>query len=122
MIGYAVGSFFGMMAISMVYAFIYRKLTTLLSLKITQAWAHRPARFIILLVLAAQAIACLGMHAISMYLLYQGATFVPYASGYGYDYTGENQIGTAWVFFGGAMAISILADIFKAILVLTFAD
>ncbi|HAB1446458.1 TPA_asm: hypothetical protein GBX16_22860 [Salmonella enterica subsp. enterica serovar Mbandaka] len=122
MIGYAIGSLFGMMAISSIYGLIYTKISKALSLKISQAWAHRPARFIILLILAAQVIICLGMNFISWYLLYQGATFVPYASGYGYDYTGADKIVTAWVVFGFAMAISILSDILKGILVLTFAD
>lgn len=122
MMGYAIGSFFGMMAISTTYAFIYTRIGKALSQKISQAWAHRPARFIILLIFAAQGIFCIGMHLISLYLLYLGATFEPYTGAYGYEYTGEDKISTAWIFFGAAMATCLLADILKGIFVLTFAD
>lgn len=122
MMGYAIGSFFGMMMISTAYAFIYTRTGKALSLKITQAWTHRPARFIILLLFAIQIITCLIMHAISWYLLYQGATFEPYTSDYGYSYDGENYISTAWIFFGASMATCLIADILKGIFVLTFAD
>jgi len=122
MMGYAIGSFFGMLAISTVYAFIYTKIGKALSLKTTQAWTHRPARFIILLIFAIQLIACLIMHIFSWYLLYQGATFEPYTTDYGYTYSGENYISTAWMLFGASMATSFIADILKGIFVLTFAD
>lgn len=122
MMGYAIGSFFGMMAISTTYAFIYTRIGKALTQKLSQAWAHRPARFIILLIFAAQGIVCVGMHLISWYLLYLGATFEPYTGSYGFEYTGEDKISTAWIFFGAAMATCLLADILKGIFVLTFAD
>lgn len=122
MMGYAIGSFFGMMAISTAYAFVYMKIGKSLSLKTTQAWTHRPARFIILLIFAVQLITCLIMHALSWYMLYQGATFEPYTSDYGYTYSGEYYISTAWMLFGASMATCIIADILKGIFVLTFAD
>lgn len=122
MVGYAIGSFFGMMAISTAYAFIYTMITKALSKKISQAWAHRPARFIILILFAVQGIACLVMHLFSWYLLYLGATYVSHTDTYGYEYTGEDKITTAWLFFGVSMAMSFISDILKGIFVLTFAD
>ncbi|MEC5643588.1 hypothetical protein [Citrobacter koseri] len=121
MVGYAVGSFFVMLFISTTYGLIYKKLTISLTDKIHQAWKHRGARFIILLVSALQAIVGLALYLCSCYMLYQGATYVPDPE-YGYIYGGESDISFAWVIFGATIAISVAADILKGILVLTFAD
>ncbi|MDM3222447.1 hypothetical protein OGV71_12005 [Citrobacter sp. Cf088] len=122
MIGYAIGSFFGMLCISTVYGVIYKVSTAALSEKINQAWKHRPARFIILVISAIQLIIGLGLNLTSYYMLYLGATFVPYEGAYGVLYTGDDKIVMAWIFFGVAMGISFIADILKVIFVLTFAD
>ncbi|ELY2490236.1 hypothetical protein SMB51_003944 [Cronobacter sakazakii] len=121
MLSYAIGSFLGMMALSVLYGFINKKITAGLSEKIAQAWKHRPARFIILLITALQVIVGLVLNLSCIYMLYQGATFTPYSS-LGYEYTGESYITTAWALFAAAFAITIIADVFKLIFVLTFAD
>ncbi|EON1598396.1 TPA: hypothetical protein ACYZX3_000379 [Escherichia coli] len=93
-----------------------------LSEKISQAWAHRSARFMILVIIAIQGISAFILYGSSLYLLYQGATFTPYTSDYGTLYDGSEDISMAWIVFGLSMAVSVVADIIKVILVLTFAD
>lgn len=122
MIGYAIGSFIGIFLISIVYGFIHFKILKLLSEKIRQAWTHRSARFIILVICAIQAVIGLILYVSSCYMLYSGATYVPYVGAYGILHTGEDSIIYAWGLFGGYLALSVFADIFKAILVFTFAD
>lgn len=90
--------------------------------KISQAWAHRSARFMILVIIAIQGISAFILYGSSLYLLYQGATFTPYTSDYGTLYDGSEDISMAWIVFGLSMAVSVVADIIKVILVLTFAD
>ena len=121
MVGYAIGSFVGMLCISILYGVIYKALTASLSEKISQAWKHRPARFIILVIMSVQMIIVLGLNLFSYYMLYKGATFVP-VSEYGYTSSGGSDISFAWGIFGVAMAISVIADILKGIFILTFAD
>jgi hypothetical protein len=122
MIGYALGSFFGMIFISTIYGLIYSKVAKIFSEKITQAWKHRPARFIILVLVAIQAILGILLYLFSIYKLYVGGTFTPYPSDYGYEYTGESDIMLAWGAFALAMGISFISDILKGIFVITFAD
>ncbi|HFV9307418.1 TPA: hypothetical protein ACIAJC_005159 [Citrobacter freundii] len=121
MVGYAIGSFVGMLCISTLYGITYKALTAAFSEKITQAWKHRPARFIILVISATQLIIGMILNLISYYMLYKGATFIPVTE-YGYTYSGESDITFAWSIFGVAMAILVISDILKAIFVLTFAD
>lgn len=90
--------------------------------KISRAWAHRSARFMILVIIAIQGISAFILYGSSLYLLYQGATFTPYTSDYGTLYDGSEDISMAWIVFGLSMAVSVVADIIKVILVLTFAD
>lgn len=122
MIGYTLGSFVGMILLSSIYGLIYKVIANKLSTQIMEAWKHRPARFIILVLAASQGVIGLLLFLVSCYQLYVGGTFTPYPSGYGYLYTGESYIITAWSAFGLAMGISFIADILKGILVLTFAD
>lgn len=122
MIGYALGSFAGMFLISTFYGLIHFKILKILSEKIRQAWTHRSARFIILVICAIQAVIGLVLYVSSFYMLYSGATYVPYVGAYGISHTGEDSIVYAWGLFGCSLVLSIFADIFKAILVFTFAD
>lgn len=121
MVGYAIGSFVGMICIFTLYGVFYKALTASLSEKITQTWKHRPARFIILVITSVQMITVLGLNLFSYYMLYKGATFTPVTE-YGYTYAGESDITFAWAIFGVAMAVSVVADILKWIFILTFAD
>lgn len=122
MVGTAIASFLGMLAISTIYGLAHAFIAKSLSEKISQAWAHRSARFMILVVIAIQGISAFILYGLSLYLLYQGATFTPYTSDYGTLYDGSEDISMAWIVFGLSMAVSVVADIIKVILVLTFAD
>lgn len=122
MIGYALGSFVGMVFLSSIYGLIYKAIANKLSAKIMEAWKHRAARFIILVLAASQGVIGLLLFLLSCYKLYVGGTFTSYTTDYGYQYTGESDIMIAWGAFGLAMAISFIADILKGIFVLTFAD
>jgi len=122
MVGTAIASFFGMLAISTIYGLAHAFIAKSLSEKISQAWAHRSARFMILVIMAIQGISAFILYGSSLYLLYQGATFTPYTSDYGTLYDGSEDISMAWIVFGLSMAVSVVADIIKVILVLTFAD
>lgn len=121
MLGYAIGSFFAMLFISTLYGLGYKKLTRTLTEKIHQAWKHKGARFVILLLTAVQAIIGIALYIGSCYMLYKGATYIPDPE-YGFMYGGENDISFAWVIFGAAMVTSVAADILKGIIILTFAD
>ena len=121
MLGYAVGSFFAMLFISTMYGFGYKKLARTLSEKINQAWKHKGARFVILLLSAIQAIVVIALFICSCYMLYKGATYIPDPE-YGFIYGGESDISVAWIIFGLSMGVSLAADIIKGIVILTFAD
>lgn len=56
MVGTAIASFFGMLAISTIYGLAHAFIAKSLSEKISQAWAHRSARFMILVIIAIQGI------------------------------------------------------------------
>ncbi|MGK4414849.1 hypothetical protein ACSMDY_12515 [Raoultella ornithinolytica] len=122
MIGYALVSFVGMVLISSSYGLVYMKLAKCFSVKINQAWKHRVARFIVLVISAIQGVSGICLYLGSCYMLYQAATFEPYVGAYGYTYTGQDDLLLAWILFASAMGISLIADIFKAIFILTFAD
>ena len=122
MVGTAIASFFGMLAISTIYGLAHAFIAKSLSEKISQAWAHRSARFMILVIIAIQGISAFILYGSSLYLLYQGATFTPYTSDYGTLYDGSEDISMAWIVFGLSMAVSVVADIIKVILVLTCAN
>ncbi len=122
MIGYAIGSLVGMIVISLIYGVASGAIVRLMTNKVTQAWTHRPARFIILSIYALQIIAGFTLFIMTCYLLYSGGTYIPRTDAYGYTYSGEGDITTAWAVFGIMMAVSVVADMIKAIFVLTFAD
>ncbi|MFU2148976.1 hypothetical protein ACM55O_22115 [Hafnia paralvei] len=122
MVGYAIASFFGMFVISSFYGLAHTFIAKSLSKKISQSWTHKPARFMILVIIAIQGISAIFLYGLSCYLLYQGATFATYTSDYGTLYDGSEDIMTAWLVFGLSIAVSVVADIIKVILVLTFAD
>ena len=111
MVGTAIASFLGMLAISTIYGLAHAFIAKSLS-----------ARFMILVIIAIQWISAFILYGSSLYLLYQGATFTPYTSDYGTLYDGSEDISMAWIVFGLSMAVSVVADIIKVILVLTFAD
>ena len=113
MVGTAIASFLGMLAISTIYGLAHAFIAKSLS--------HRSARFMILVIIAIQGISAFILYGSSLYLLYQGATFTPYTSDYGTLYDGSEDISMAWIVFGLSMAVSVVADIIKVILVLTFA-
>lgn len=56
MVGTAIASFLGMLAISTIYGLAHAFIAKSLSEKISQAWAHRSARFMILVIIAIQGI------------------------------------------------------------------
>lgn len=122
MIGYAIASFFGIVAISAAYGVLYQRLARALSEKISQAWRHRIARFIILVISALQAISGVVFFIISCYLLYLAVTFTPYLDSLSGYQDGSDNLLYTWVAFAISICISLACDVFKIILVLTFAD
>ncbi|HBV9679873.1 hypothetical protein [Klebsiella aerogenes] len=122
MVGYAIASFFGIVAISAAYGMLYKRLARAISEKINQAWKHRIARFIILVVSAIQAISGVVFFIISCYLLFLAATFTPYLSDLSGYQDGSDTLLYAWLAFAISICISLVCDVFKIILVLTFAD
>lgn len=121
MIGYAIGSFIGMFLISLAYGLASGKMIKVMGNKVTQAWKHRPARFIILSIYVIQIIFGFTLFIASCYLLYSGATYVPDPEYAMYNQGGQD-ITTAWEVFGVSLAMSVVADMIKGIFVLTFAD
>lgn len=122
MVGYAIASFFGIVAACAAYGMLYQRLAKALAEKINQAWKHRIARFIILVISSLQAISGIVFFIISCYLLYLAATFTPYLSSLSGYQDGSDKLLYAWLAFAISICISLVCDVFKIILVLTFAD